>query len=82
MDETRYERFRGTFAPFLRASDRPMAMACFRLFTLGWRPLPDFKVPFLARLMALDTAFFAPLPYRRFELFVRLVGMSSPRVET
>jgi hypothetical protein len=27
--------FRGTFAPFSRASDRPIAMACSRLFTLG-----------------------------------------------
>jgi hypothetical protein len=26
-------RLRGTFAPLLRASDRPMAMACLRLLT-------------------------------------------------
>lgn len=32
--------FGGTFAPFRRASDNPIAMACFALFTL--RPdLPD-----------------------------------------
>lgn len=29
------ERLRGTLAPFSRASERPMAMACSRLFTLG-----------------------------------------------
>src|SRR5262249_50747328 len=27
-------RFFGTFAPFLRASERPIAMACLRLLTL------------------------------------------------
>ena len=33
-------RFFGTLAPFLRASDSPMAMACLRLLTvLPLRPL-------------------------------------------
>jgi hypothetical protein len=41
---------RGTFAPFSRASLRPMAMACFRLFTL--RPDPLFSVPFFLRCIA------------------------------
>src|SRR5690348_7083040 len=38
--ETRpsYALFFGTFLPFLRAFDRPMAMACLRLFTLPPRP--------------------------------------------
>src|SRR5262245_18816435 len=41
----------GTFCPFLRASDRPMAIACLRLLTvLLLRPL--FKVPRLRRLIA------------------------------
>jgi hypothetical protein len=36
--------FGGTFAPFLRASDRPMAIACFGLVTfLPLRPL--FSLP-------------------------------------
>ena len=36
--------FFGTFAPFLRASESPIAMACFRLLTLF--PLfPDFSFP-------------------------------------
>ena len=38
-------RFLGTFLPALRASDRPMAIACFLLFTV--LPLsPLFNVPF------------------------------------
>ncbi len=32
------DRFFGTFLPFLRASDSPMAIACLRLLTLP--PLP------------------------------------------
>ena len=40
-------RFFGTFLPFLRASDRPMAIACLRLLTLPPRPpLPLLSVPF------------------------------------
>jgi hypothetical protein len=41
------DRFRGTLAPERRASDRPIAIACFRLFTLRpERPLrsePRFR---------------------------------------
>jgi hypothetical protein len=41
--------FRGTFAPDLRASESPMAMACLRLVT--FLPEPLFKVPrFLSRM--------------------------------
>jgi hypothetical protein len=48
----------GTFAPFLRASDRPMAMACFLLFTRPALPrLPDRRVPRFLRRMALRTLF-------------------------
>jgi hypothetical protein len=50
-------------APFSRASDKPIAIACFRLFT--FRPLPDFSVPFLRRRIALSTRFDAAFPYRR-----------------
>jgi len=57
-------RFRGTFAPFFRASDKPIAIACFRLFTV--RPLlPDLSVPFFRRRIALSTRFDAALPYFR-----------------
>jgi len=56
------EDFRGTFAPFLRASDNPMAIACLRLVTFF--PLrPDLSVPFFLRFIALSTRFEAALPY-------------------
>jgi hypothetical protein len=59
---------RGTLAPFFRASDRPIAIACFRLFT--FRPLPDLSVPFFLRRIALSTRFDAAFPYfRRLEDF-------------
>ncbi len=35
--------FLGTFLPFFRALDRPIAIACWRFFTLP--PLPLFAVP-------------------------------------
>jgi hypothetical protein len=54
----------GTFFPSLRASERPIAMACFRLLTvLPDRPL--FSVPFLRLCMARLTFFAAPLEYFR-----------------
>ena len=37
--------FGGTFAPFFRAFESPMAIACFRLF--AFPPLPLFWVPSL-----------------------------------
>src|SRR4051812_39982169 len=54
----------GTLAPFFRASDSPIAIACSRLLTLP--PLPDFprrSVPRLRRLIALFTLLPAPLLY-------------------
>jgi hypothetical protein len=56
--------FCGTFAPFLRASDKPIAIACFRLFTLPpLPPRPERNVPFFFRRMALATVFDAAAPY-------------------
>ena len=56
----------GTLAPFFRASDSPMAMACFRLLTFPpLPPGPDLRVPFFRRRMALSTRFDAAFPYRR-----------------
>lgn len=56
--------FFGTFLPALRASERPMAMACFRLVTfLPDRPL--FSVPFLRLCIARLTVLAAPLEYFR-----------------
>jgi hypothetical protein len=51
----------GTLAPFERASLRPIAIACFRLFTLP--PDPLFSVPFLRRRIADSTFFDADFPY-------------------
>src|SRR6478736_3288695 len=49
--------FFGTFLPFLRASERPMAMACLRLFTLPpFPPLPLLSVPFLRLCIARFTS--------------------------
>jgi hypothetical protein len=50
-------------APFFLASDNPIAIACFRLFT--FRPLPDLSVPFLRRRIAVSTRFDAAFPYLR-----------------
>ena len=61
LDVLRRDDFRGTFAPFFRASERPMAIACFRLFT--FRPDPLFSVPFFLRCIADFTFLDADLPY-------------------
>jgi hypothetical protein len=53
---------RGTFPPARRASDRPIAIACLRLFTfLPERPL--FSVPRLRSCIAFFTFCCAFLPY-------------------
>src|SRR5262249_50874782 len=52
----------GTFAPALRASDKPIAMACFRLVTrLPERPLRS--VPCLRSSIARLTLLWALRPY-------------------
>src|SRR5437868_14308362 len=56
--------FRGTLAPFFRASERPIAIACFLFFTRPPLPaFPDLRVPRFRRLIALLTVFCAVLPY-------------------
>src|SRR5882724_11480503 len=60
----RPRRLRGTFLPFLRASDSPIAIACLRLLTLP--PLPPFpllKVPRFRRRIAPSTSLLAPRLY-------------------
>src|SRR6266850_6262953 len=67
----RPRRLRGTFLPFLRASDSPIAIACLRLLTLP--PLPPFpllKVPRFRRRIAPSTSLLAPrLYFRRPDVF-------------
>jgi hypothetical protein len=67
-----FEPFLGTLAPILRASDRPIAIACFRLFTfLPDRPL--FNVPDLRFFMARPTFLDAPFEYFRFFAFLAIL---------
>jgi hypothetical protein len=78
--EARFDdaRFDGTFAPFSRASDSPIAIACLRLVTVPPCPaLPRFSVPAFRRCIALLTDFPALRPYLRPPL-ARFVAMSSP----
>jgi hypothetical protein len=59
-------RRRGTFAPFDRASESPIAIACLRLFTRPPRPpLPLRSVPRFRRRIALATRLLAARPYFR-----------------
>ena len=57
--------FFGTFLPFLRASESPIAIACLRLLTLPPRPpLPRLSVPCLRFRIARRTSLDAPREYR------------------
>src|ERR1051326_9203156 len=60
--------FFGTFAPFLRAFDSPIAIACFRLLILC---LPDFLW-----CISVRTSWLAFLLYLRRDFF--LAGILSP----
>jgi hypothetical protein len=58
--------FFGTLAPFFRASESPIAIACLRLFTAPpVPPFPERRVPFFSRRTALSTDLPAALPYLR-----------------
>jgi len=63
--------FRGTLPPLLRASFKPIAIACFRLVTR--RPELLFNVPRFFRCIADLTRFDADLPY-----FAIKTSASSP----
>jgi hypothetical protein len=52
----------GTLAPFFRASDKPIAIACFGLVTLRW-DLPDSSLPRFILCIARPTLFDALVPY-------------------
>ena len=70
--------FLGTLAPFLRASDRPIAIACFRLFTFPpFPPRPERRLPRFFRRIALATVFPALLLYLRPRDFF-LAGIPIP----
>ena len=62
--------FLGTFPPARRASDRPIAIACFRLLTF-LPDLPDLRVPLLRSCIAFRTFSEAFFPYRGMSSFSR-----------
>src|ERR1017187_247394 len=56
--------FFGTLAPLLRASERPIAIACSRdLIFPPFPPLPERSVPIFSRCKALSTPLLAASPY-------------------
>ena len=57
-----FDPFFGTFAPASRASDKPIAIACFLLVTF-LPDLPLFNVPCLRSCIAFSTFSCAFLPY-------------------
>lgn len=70
----------GIFAPFFRASDSPMAIACFRLVTFPpVPPFPERSVPRFFRFIALSTLLLALLPYLR-RLFLSAIGFLPGRL--
>jgi len=91
-EDERYDTYRfdflaffffGTFAPARRASDRPMAIACFLLLTF-LPDLPDLRVPALRSCIAFPTFFDAFLPYLAMTLlhcssFLRTLTIRSAR---
>jgi hypothetical protein len=58
----------GTLAPLLRASDTPIAIACFLLLTF-FPERPDVSVPCFRSCIARLTLLDAVGPYFRFETF-------------
>ena len=63
LDRDEVVRFRGTFAPARRASESPIAIACFRLVTFLPDP-PLRSVPRFRSRITFATFFCAALPYR------------------
>ena len=54
----------GTLAPLFRASESPIAIACFLLFTIPpLPPFPERRVPRFLRRMAARTDLLAAFPY-------------------
>jgi hypothetical protein len=62
--EVVFYRLAGTLAPLLRASDNPIAMACFLLLTRPpFPPFPERSVPRFFRRIAFRTLLPAAFPY-------------------
>jgi hypothetical protein len=61
----------GTFAPLRRASDKPIAIACFLLLTF-FPERPDLSVPCFRSCIARLTFFDALGPYFRLEAFLAI----------
>src|ERR1700747_343401 len=75
-----YDFFLGTFLPFLRAFDSPIAIACLRLLTFPpLPPRPLFAVPFLKRRISLFTSLPALLEYLRFFFALRAMRDSPTK---
>src|SRR6516225_3960108 len=64
LERDRLDFIAGTFAPARRASERPIAIACFRLFTF-LPERPDSSVPAFRSRIAFSTLAEAFLPYAR-----------------
>jgi hypothetical protein len=64
FERDRLDFFAGTFPPARRASDSPIAIACFRLLTL-LPERPDLSVPLFRSCIAFSTFEEAFLPYFR-----------------
>src|SRR5580700_8323890 len=73
----------GTLAPFLRASNRPIAIACFRLFTTPPLPFfPERSVPRFSRCNAFLTLSLAALGYFAISPPFSLYSLTSITVHT
>jgi len=66
--------FFGTLAPFFRASESPIAIACFLLLTFLPDP-PLLSVPAFRFFMARPTFFAAPLEYLRFFAIASILSL-------
>lgn len=73
--------FGGTLAPFFRASDKPIAIACFLLVTF-FPDRPDVKVPFFFLRMALATVRSAFFEYLAITFVFLLVEKKQTKKQT
>src|SRR5580692_8342011 len=75
--------FFGTLAPFFRASESPIAIACSRLLTTPpLPPWPERSVPFFSRRTALSTDLPAAFPYFGLDFFFELFLLAIDFLES